>query len=97
MDEPFGSLDAQTKDILQSDLLELWANQQKTVLFVTHDIDEAIYLADRVLVMSSKPAKIDVEVSIDIERPRWNRRLEVERTETFSQTKQYLREQLGLS
>ncbi|MFB6085932.1 MAG: ABC transporter ATP-binding protein [Halodesulfurarchaeum sp.] len=97
MDEPFGSLDAQTKDVLQSDLLELWTNQKKTVLFVTHDIDEAIYLADRVLVMSEKPARIDAEVAIDIERPRWNRRLDVERTDTFSQTKQYLREQLGLS
>ncbi|MFB6093658.1 MAG: ABC transporter ATP-binding protein [Halanaeroarchaeum sp.] len=96
MDEPFGALDAQTKDALQSELLELWAEEQKTILFVTHDIDEAITLGDRVLVLSRKPSSIVGEISIDIDRPRWNRRLEVERTAEFARAKSYLREELGL-
>ncbi|MFB6132588.1 MAG: ABC transporter ATP-binding protein, partial [Halanaeroarchaeum sp.] len=96
MDEPFGSLDAQTKDRLQTELLELWADQRKTILFVTHDIDEAIFLADRVLVLSPKPASIVGEVSVDIDRPRYNRRLEVEQSDEFSRAKRYLRDCIGL-
>lgn len=97
MDEPFGALDAQTRDGLQSELLELWSTEQKTVLFVTHDIEEAIYLADRILVLSEKPATIVDEMTVDIDRPRWGRRLEIESSEEFERVKARLREDLGLS
>jgi NitT/TauT family transport system ATP-binding protein len=70
MDEPFGSLDAQTRLILQDELLKIWKDQQKTVVFVTHDIDEAILLGDRVLVMTSVPGRIKEVISIGIPRPR---------------------------
>lgn len=97
MDEPFGALDAQTRDGLQSELLELWSSEQKTVLFVTHDIEEAIYLADRILVLSTKPATIVDEMTVDIDRPRWGRRLEIESSEEFGRVKARLREDLGLT
>lgn len=70
MDEPFGALDAQTRLSMQSLLLEIWQQARKTVLFVTHDIDEAIYLADRILIMSGGPGTIKAEVQIDAPRPR---------------------------
>jgi len=70
MDEPFGALDAQTKLGMQTLLLDIWQASQKTVLFVTHDIDEAIYLAARVLIMSNGPGTIKAELVIDAPRPR---------------------------
>jgi NitT/TauT family transport system ATP-binding protein len=70
MDEPFGSLDAQTRLILQDELLKIWKEQQKTVVFVTHDIDEAILLGDRVLVMTSVPGRIKDVMTVGIPRPR---------------------------
>jgi NitT/TauT family transport system ATP-binding protein len=97
MDEPFGSLDAQTKHELQTQLLELWSTERKTILFVTHDIDEAIYLADRILVLSSKPARVMGETTVDIDRPRWTRRLEVEGSDEFTRAKQYVYDELGLT
>lgn len=70
MDEPFGALDAQTRLSMQTFLLELWQESRKTVIFVTHDIDEAIYLADRVLVLSSGPGTIKASIEVDLSRPR---------------------------
>ncbi|MDH5508107.1 MAG: ABC transporter ATP-binding protein [Anaerolineae bacterium] len=70
MDEPFGALDAQTRLILQEELLTIWGENQKMVLFVTHDIDEAILLGDRVLVMSGRPGQIMEQIDIPLERPR---------------------------
>lgn len=70
MDEPFGALDAQTRLTMQSLLLDIWQASQKTVLFVTHDIDEAIYLADRVLIMGAGPGRIVAELSVTAPRPR---------------------------
>ncbi|MGB2728074.1 MAG: ABC transporter ATP-binding protein [Halobacteriota archaeon] len=70
MDEPFGSVDAQTRNILQEELLEIWKRTKKTVLFVTHSVDEAVYLADRVAVMSARPGRIIECMDIDIARPR---------------------------
>lgn len=96
MDEPFGSLDAQTRDRLQTELLELWNNERKTILFVTHDIDEAIYLGDRIMVLSEKPSSIKASVSVDIDRPRWNRRLDIEQSDEFRRIKERLRSELGL-
>ena len=70
MDEPFGALDAQTRFAMQQELLRLWEIFNKTVLFVTHSIDEALYLADRIILMSPRPGRIMEEVKIDIPRPR---------------------------
>ena len=70
MDEPFGSLDAQTRTQLEDTLLQLWASLSRTVLFVTHDIDEAIHLSDRVLVMSPRPGRIVEDIAIELPRPR---------------------------
>jgi NitT/TauT family transport system ATP-binding protein len=70
MDEPFGALDAQTKLQLEDLLLELWSAEQRTVLFVTHDLAEAVALSDRVIVLSPRPGRIVAELAIDLPRPR---------------------------
>jgi len=70
MDEPFGALDAQTRLIMQESLLNIWSEFGITVMFVTHDVDEAIFLADRILVMSASPGEIIADLTVDIERPR---------------------------
>ena len=70
MDEPFGALDAETRAQLQSDLLDLWSSERKTILFVTHDINEAIALGDRIVVLSGSPGRIALERQIEIARPR---------------------------
>lgn len=70
MDEPFGALDAQTRSQMQDLLLQVWESERKTVVFVTHDVDEAILLADRVLVMSPRPGRIREEITVQIPRPR---------------------------
>jgi len=70
MDEPFSALDAQTREIMQRELLDIWAQQQKTVVFITHQIDEAVYLADRVLVLGSHPGRIAADIDIPFPRPR---------------------------
>ena len=70
MDEPFGPLDAQTRLLLQMQLLELWREEQKTVIFITHDLPEAIALGDRVMVMSARPGRTKCLIDVDIPRPR---------------------------
>jgi ABC-type nitrate/sulfonate/bicarbonate transport system ATPase subunit len=70
MDEPFAALDAQTRELMQEELLRIWKVARKTVLFITHQIDEAIFLSDRVIVFSSRPGRVQDNVIIDIERPR---------------------------
>lgn len=73
MDEPFGALDAQTRLLLQELLLDVWRQEKTTILFITHDIDEAILLADNVYIMSRRPGRIKAKIPIDIPRPRDHR------------------------
>ena len=70
MDEPFSALDAQTREIMQAELQRIWEEGRKTVLFVTHQIDEAVFLSDRVLVFARRPGRILEDVAIDLPRPR---------------------------
>jgi len=70
MDEPFASLDAQTRELMQAELLRVWSRQRKTVVFITHQIDEAVYLADRVVVFSARPSVVKAVIDVDIPRPR---------------------------
>jgi NitT/TauT family transport system ATP-binding protein len=81
MDEPFASLDAQTREIMQSELMRIWAETRKTVLFVTHQIDEAVYLSDRVLVFTARPGRLKEEIVIALARPR---ELGIKRTAEFT-------------
>jgi NitT/TauT family transport system ATP-binding protein len=70
LDEPFGALDSVTRFIMRGELLRIWQTERRTIIFVTHDIDEAVQLADRVVVLSSRPAKIQDILTIDVEHPR---------------------------
>jgi NitT/TauT family transport system ATP-binding protein len=70
MDEPFGALDAQTRNLMQKELLRIWSETKKTVVFITHSVDEAVFVADRVVVMSARPGKIRYVFNVGWERPR---------------------------
>jgi NitT/TauT family transport system ATP-binding protein len=70
MDEPFAAVDAQTREILQDELLSIWEKTGKTIIFITHSIEEAVFLADRVAVMSTNPGAIKAIVNVDLPRPR---------------------------
>jgi NitT/TauT family transport system ATP-binding protein len=70
MDEPFASIDAQTRRVLQQEVLRIWESQKPTVLFVTHDVDEAIFMADRVIVLSPRPTRVQADIEVPLPRPR---------------------------
>jgi NitT/TauT family transport system ATP-binding protein len=72
MDEPFGALDAQTRTVMQDELLGLWSRVQSTVLFITHDLDEAIYLSDQVVIMGRRPGRIKQVLQVNLPRPRYS-------------------------
>lgn len=82
MDEPLGALDAQTRMLMQEELIGLWESERKTVLMVTHDIDEAIVLGDRVVVMTGRPGRLREDIAVDLPRPRT---LDSERNPEFGQ------------
>ena len=81
MDEPFGALDAQTRQLMQEDLLNIWQAEQKTVVFVTHSMDEAVYLSDRVVIMDTHPGRVEEIIDVPMPRPRDP---DVRRTPEFS-------------
>lgn len=80
MDEPFGALDAQTKEVLQEFMLQLWQQTQKTILMVTHDVEEAVFLAERIYVLSCHPGELKAEVRLNFDK---NRDLTIKATEPF--------------
>jgi len=87
MDEPFAALDAQTREVMQLELLRVWRDRQKTVLFVTHQIDEAVYLSDRILVLTSRPARLREDIRVPFPRPR---SLSVKRSPEFMALVDYI-------
>ena len=87
MDEPFGALDAQTRETMQEEVTRLWERTQKTIVFVTHDIEEAVYLGDRIVVLSARPGRIKEEVKIELPRPR---RLEIKKSMQCHEYRNYV-------
>ena len=92
MDEPFGALDAQTREVMGDELLKIWEKTKKTALFVTHDIDEAIFLGDRVVVMGRNPGHVKEVVKVDLPRPRTQDLID---SEAFVAYRRHLRECLA--
>jgi NitT/TauT family transport system ATP-binding protein len=70
MDEPFAALDGQTREIMQAELIRIWQQSRKTVLFVTHQIDEAVLLSDRIIVLTARPGRVKADIAVDLPRPR---------------------------
>ena len=91
MDEPFGALDHQTRELMQELLLGIWEDQRKTVLFVTHDIDEAVFMGSRVVVMSARPGRIKLDRAVALPHPR---HYSVKTTPEFTELKRELTEQV---
>ena len=87
MDEPFGALDAQTRETMQEEVMRLWARTRKTIVFVTHDIEEAVYLGDRIVVLTARPGRIREEVTIDLPRPR---ELEIKKSARVHEYRNYV-------
>jgi NitT/TauT family transport system ATP-binding protein len=92
LDEPFGALDALTREQISADLLEIWARYQQTVFMVTHDIHDAVWLAEQVLVMSQRPGHIIAEITVPLQRPR---KLEDAYSQVFTETAQQVRAAIG--
>jgi NitT/TauT family transport system ATP-binding protein len=88
MDEPFGALDALTREKMNLELLRIWERDRKTVIFITHSISEAVFLSDRVVVMSKRPARIIDDVVIPLPRPR---AVEQQETAQFNQLRAHIR------
>src|SRR5262249_58553058 len=92
MDEPFAAVDMQTREMLQDELLKIWQSMRTTVLFVTHSIEEAIYLGDRVLVMGARPGRVKADVETGLPRPRAES--DVKSSARFDELRRLVRETL---
>ncbi len=92
MDEPFGAIDAQTRELMQEELLRIWEEERKTVIFITHDLDEAVLLADRVLLMSRGPGKVREIIPVDLPHPRFD--YDVRAHENFAKVRGHIWHQL---
>jgi NitT/TauT family transport system ATP-binding protein len=92
MDEPFAAVDMQTRELLQDELLQIWNTTDTTVVFVTHSIEEAIYLGDRVVVMGAQPGRVRADVPIDLPRPRYE--TDVKASAHFGELRGLIREAL---
>lgn len=92
MDEPFGAIDAQTRELMQEQLLKLWTDQKKTVIFITHDLDEAVLLSDRVVVLSRGPGRVRDVLEVGLPRPRWE--YDVRKLERFAEVRHRIWEML---
>jgi NitT/TauT family transport system ATP-binding protein len=93
MDEPFGALDALTREVMQGELMRIWVETHKTVLFVTHSIDEAVLLSDRVIVLSPRPSRVQEDIVIDLARPRGPAARSLPRFQDYAT---HLRQMLGV-
>lgn len=94
MDEPFASIDAQTRRVLQQEVLRIWEQHRTTVLFVTHDVDEAIFMSDRIVVLGGRPSTVEADITVDLARPRsWS---EVQVDPTFLAIRSELLVRLGV-
>jgi NitT/TauT family transport system ATP-binding protein len=91
MDEPFAAVDAQLREVLQQEILQIWHKMKQTVLFVTHQIEEAIFLADRIMIMSARPGKVKEIIKVDLTRPRHQ---DIRTSSQFQQIEQHIREQV---
>lgn len=92
MDEPFGAIDAQTRELMQEQLLHLWSESRKTVVFITHDLDEAVLLADRIVVLTRGPGRVRESIDVDLPRPRWD--YDVRGHQNFVDTRHHVWEML---
>jgi NitT/TauT family transport system ATP-binding protein len=88
MDEPFGALDPQIREIMQIELLKLLERDNKTVVLVTHSIDEAIFLSDKIVMFSARPGKILTTIDVDLPRPRWQNDEEIKASPAFTRYRQ---------
>jgi NitT/TauT family transport system ATP-binding protein len=99
MDEPFGALDPQIREMMQIDLMKLWDSDRKTVLFVTHSVDEAVFLSDRIVMFGGQPGRVIADIRIDLPRPRWAEEEALKRSAQFIDYRhriwRMLKEQLG--
>ena len=99
MDEPFGALDPQIRELMQIDLMKLWDADRKTVVFVTHSVDEAVFLSDRVIMFGGSPGHVIADLTIDLPRPRWEDDEAIKTSAKFTQYRndiwRMLKHQLG--
>ena len=92
MDEPFASIDAQTRELMQGELMRIWAQRKSTVMFVTHSVDEAILLADQIVLLAPRPGRVVEVVNVDLERPRWT--FDARAEPRFMELRRHLAEQM---
>jgi NitT/TauT family transport system ATP-binding protein len=90
MDEPFGALDPQIRELMQIELLKLLEVDHKTVVFVTHSVDEAIFLSDQIIMFSARPGRVTTTIDIDLPRPRWSNDEEIKASEQFTRYRQQI-------